>query len=189
MPDPKPTTWDDAYAREFFTGVLRELGIPATEQNLRIFQNWSGAENTKAAWNPLATTRRKGVNAGSDFNSVGVRDYPTWEDGVRATALTIANDGYPAMLSALRGERVDHGAIGRDLTRWSGAQGAELDNYVTVVTQGLGQAAAAAEGSATAVSAAPISDPTNVDPSGVYPVITSQYGDPIETATGASAAG
>jgi hypothetical protein len=45
------------------------------------------AESTDAAWNPLATTRD--APGATLFNAAGVKDYPTIEVGLRASAETL----------------------------------------------------------------------------------------------------
>lgn len=69
---------------ELFLGVL---GAPTCRQNLVVVVAWQVAESTQAAWNPLATTRR--MPGSTDFNSVGVQDFTSLVQGLRATKDTI----------------------------------------------------------------------------------------------------
>lgn len=54
-------------------------------------------ENTGAAWNPLATTEP--YPGATDWNSAGVKNYPTLQAGLNATKATLENGHYPGMLS------------------------------------------------------------------------------------------
>lgn len=58
------------------------------------------AENTKAANNPLATTQP--ANGASDFNSSGVKNYPSFQTGVTATIQTLQNGYYNGIVNDLR---------------------------------------------------------------------------------------
>ncbi len=64
---------------------------------------WETAEFTKARWNPLATTHD--MPGATDFNSVGVKNYVSLEQGLQATieTLRLGKDsyGYGAILDGL----------------------------------------------------------------------------------------
>lgn len=93
---------------DFARAVLGKLGIPLTGENIRAMEAWMQAEGTSAANNPLATTQP--WNGATNFNSVGVKNYQTADDGVSATVATLKNGYYPNILSALRsGTAVDVG--------------------------------------------------------------------------------
>ena len=50
------------------------MGAPLTDRNVYFLVAWMDMEGTSAKWNPLATTTRG--SGASDFNSVGVKNYP-----------------------------------------------------------------------------------------------------------------
>jgi hypothetical protein len=50
---------------------------------------WQAAEGTQAAWNPLATTHR--MPGSTSFNSVGVQNFVSLEQGLLGTEETIEN--------------------------------------------------------------------------------------------------
>lgn len=82
-------------------------------------------EGTNAGNNPLATTLPWA--GATDFNSVGVKNYPSFNDGVAATAQTLRT-GYPAITGDLRagngdGARHEHFELGR----WSGGGYTDID--------------------------------------------------------------
>lgn len=96
------TTATTATRGDFFRAVLAKLGAPADSvagrRNLDFFAAWGRAEGTKAAYNPLATTLAR--SGATDFNSVGVKNYASFDQGVDATVETLRN--YPAVVGFLR---------------------------------------------------------------------------------------
>ena len=85
------------WARDFLTKV----GMPLTSENIRAISAWEQAEGTKAAFNPLATTQ-SGFAGETRFNSVGVKNYATYQDGIDANAHALMNGRYTNVLDALR---------------------------------------------------------------------------------------
>jgi hypothetical protein len=94
----------------FAKDVLAGLGMPVTAENLKAMVAWQRAEGTKAAYNPLATTQN--WDGATKFNSVGVRNYASYQDGIAATIKTLRNGHYGPILDALsRGNSAE--AVGR----------------------------------------------------------------------------
>ncbi|HZR12418.1 MAG TPA: hypothetical protein VFC33_04135 [Acidimicrobiia bacterium] len=89
---PGQTQW----ANDFLT----RLGMPVTSENVRAIVAWEKAEGTKAQFNPLATTRS--MPGASNFNSVGVKNFASYQDGIEANAEALTNGRYPNILAALR---------------------------------------------------------------------------------------
>jgi hypothetical protein len=85
------------WARDFLTKV----GMPVTSENVRAISAWEQAEGTKASFNPLATTQ-SGFAGETKFNSVGVKNYATYQDGIDANAHALLNGRYTNILDALR---------------------------------------------------------------------------------------
>ena len=81
---------------------LRALGAPVTRNNLVVMVAWQSAEGTMASWNPLATTYP--MPGATDFNSVGVKNYTSLVQGIKAIILTLGspNYGYEAVMADLR---------------------------------------------------------------------------------------
>ena len=83
---------------------LRAVGAPGCQANLITLVAWQYSEFTQAAWNPLADTLA--MSGSTTFNSVGVQNYVSLDQGLQATRFTLVNGsafGYGAILSDLVG--------------------------------------------------------------------------------------
>jgi peptidoglycan hydrolase CwlO-like protein len=80
---------------------LNKIGAPTCFDNLVVMVAWQVQEGTTANWNPLATTLP--MPGATDFNSVGVKNYLSMDQGLEASwrTLDVKSYGYPAILSAL----------------------------------------------------------------------------------------
>jgi len=92
------------YTRETFAeAILDALGYPQTKLAVTDIMSWEAAEggawNGGARYNPLNTTEP--MSGASNFNSVGVKNYSSWEDGIQATVKTLNNGHYTDILNAL----------------------------------------------------------------------------------------
>jgi hypothetical protein len=67
----------------------------ASPQTRRLFEAWAKAEGGTAEWNPLNTTEP--MPGATDYNTVGVKNYPTPISGISATALTLALEPYRSL--------------------------------------------------------------------------------------------
>ena len=88
-----PVQW----AKDFLT----KLGAPVTASNVQAIAAWEQAEGTKASFNPLATTQG-GYAGETQFNSVGVKNFATYQDGIDANVKVITNGLYGNILAALQ---------------------------------------------------------------------------------------
>jgi hypothetical protein len=88
-----------AARQRFASDLLARLGMPQTAENVRALVAWQQAEGTRAAFNPLATTQ--GSAGANDFNSVGVKNYTSYAQGLDATVTTLRNGRYGEILAAL----------------------------------------------------------------------------------------
>lgn len=84
----------------FSRDVLRAIGAPETTSNMQAMSAWVKSEGTKAGFNPLATCRA--APGASDFNSVGVKNFQSYEQGVQTTVGAIQNGLYQPVIEALR---------------------------------------------------------------------------------------
>jgi len=83
---------------------LRTVGAPQCQANETTLVAWQYSEFTQAAWNPLADTLA--MPGSTTFNSSGVQDYVSLDQGLLATRYTLVNGaglGYGAILSELAG--------------------------------------------------------------------------------------
>ena len=89
-------TWAQAF--------LKSLGVPLTADNVVAIVAWEMAEGghwyNTAHYNPLNTTQS--MPGATVFNSVGVKAYTSWAQGLKASVITIRNGYYGGILDALR---------------------------------------------------------------------------------------
>lgn len=96
---------------EYRNGVLARLGVyqvgtwcafgawELAESGMRKCDGTDGAE-----WNPYNTTQP--WPGATDFNSVHVKNYPTYVEGVQATVKTLTNGFYVDLLATMRRDDV-----------------------------------------------------------------------------------
>lgn len=77
---------------EWAESLLRLLKAPVTVRNLRAVVSWESAEGTTAKWNPLATTKK--MPGSTNFNSTGVQNYDSPQQGLEATIKTLREPGH-----------------------------------------------------------------------------------------------
>jgi murein DD-endopeptidase MepM/ murein hydrolase activator NlpD len=89
---------------EWRRALLKTLNMPDTQENLVFlggWQRWEGGHtNNDASFNWLNTTKDAPGAVGS-INSVGVKKFATFKDGIQATAQTLYNGRYEDILNAL----------------------------------------------------------------------------------------
>jgi peptidoglycan hydrolase CwlO-like protein len=114
--------------------LLAKLGAPACRDNLVVVVAWEASEGTAAAYNPLATTHD--FPGATDFNSVGVKNYPSLEAGLQATIETLqlgaTTWGYGAIVTDLHScAPAESTAISINASAW--CRGCAGGEYVTGV--------------------------------------------------------
>jgi murein DD-endopeptidase MepM/ murein hydrolase activator NlpD len=89
--------------------LLSALGAPASDSNIAALTTWAAHEGghwkNSANYNPLNTTLDMGGS--ESMNSVGVKRYTSWEQGIQATVGTLTGKsadarGYSAIVNALK---------------------------------------------------------------------------------------
>jgi hypothetical protein len=85
---------------QFIAAVYGLVGIPETDQNICIGIAWAADEGSRAENNPLDTTEA-GPDA-TDFNTVGVKNYPSWTEGIDETVATLKNGDYDNLIATLK---------------------------------------------------------------------------------------
>ena len=78
------------------------MNAGVTQNNLVVMVAWQSAEGTTATWNPLATTYS--MPGATDFNSVGVKNYTSLQQGLQAIARTLEapGHGYEQIIAGLQ---------------------------------------------------------------------------------------
>jgi peptidoglycan hydrolase CwlO-like protein len=86
---------------EWGEAFLKYIGAPVVRNNLIVMVAWEATEGTNATWNPLATTM--GAEGATTYNSHGVKNYNSMEQGLDATLRTLRRPGhnYEAILDGL----------------------------------------------------------------------------------------
>ena len=97
---PDKTTSDD----DFYKSILKCLGAEPTKSNMLFMYAWRQAEGGGAKNNPFNTTLK--IPGATNYNSVGVKNYRTSEDGIQATCKTLINGrdkyGYGKIIDGLK---------------------------------------------------------------------------------------
>ena len=100
--------------------MLAAIGAPNTAGNLAFLDSWHAYEGGTATNNPMNTTQPE--PGASLYNSVGVRNYTSPKQGTTATAATLENGHYPALLAALRSgdpyTYIDPNGVAANLGTW-----------------------------------------------------------------------
>lgn len=117
---------------------LRRVDSQFTDEQKIAALAWSGAENTQAKWNPFATTWDK--PGSTDFNSVGVKNYVDWTQGLQATmdTLGLSGHGYGLIRVAFKSPELTADDIVRAIgaSDW-GTSGTLMRQLVPQVQSGL----------------------------------------------------
>jgi len=92
------TTSDD----EFYKKVLQCLGAKPTKSNMLFMYAWRQAEGATADYNPFNTT--KNMPGATKYNSVGVKNYQSMEDGIKATCQTLKLNYYTDIVDGLKND-------------------------------------------------------------------------------------
>jgi hypothetical protein len=86
----------DSYWRDILSGI----SAPDTQVQRDNMNAWYECEGGTATYNPFNTTEP--WPGATNYNSVGVKNYPSYQAGVSATIATLENGYYPGILAALR---------------------------------------------------------------------------------------
>lgn len=78
----------------------KALGVPETIRRRHFFLAWFAGENTEARFNPCATEFY--LPGSTDFNSVGVRNYASWSQGIEGWLDTINLHYYDELRRQIR---------------------------------------------------------------------------------------
>jgi len=120
------TTTDD----EFYKSILKGIGAPITDDNMKFFYAWRQAEGGKARNNPFNTTQPKPnstfyncLKKGISGCKSGVRNYMSSQDGIDATIKTLKNGRYQNIINALKsGDSAEKSAQALKSSPWGTGQ-------------------------------------------------------------------
>lgn len=87
---------DDSFYKE----ILTALGLPVSHNNLTFFYAWRQAEGGKASYNPFNTTLK--MDGATNYNKVGVKNYPSREAGISAIVKTLQNPRYQSIIDSMK---------------------------------------------------------------------------------------
>ncbi len=87
---------------EMYKRILKGVGAPVTQNNITYMRAWRRAEGGKATFNPFNTTQK--YQGATNYNSVGVKNYPTMEAGIEATVKTLLNGRYNDIVDSLKSD-------------------------------------------------------------------------------------
>lgn len=93
---PGPAGSDDI----FYSKILSGIGAPVSPENKKFMYAWRAAEGGAAAFNPFNTT--KSAPGATNYNSVGVKNYISEQQGIESTIKTLLNGKYNEIVGALR---------------------------------------------------------------------------------------
>jgi hypothetical protein len=80
--------------------ILSGIGAPVTPENIKMMETWMAHEGGAIHNNPLNTTQE--APGATNWNSIGVKTYNSYEQGLAATLQTLNNGMYGAILEAFR---------------------------------------------------------------------------------------
>jgi hypothetical protein len=89
---------------DFYKQILSGIGAPITDNNMTYLYAWRQSEGGTASFNPFNTTQR--AEGADNYNSHGVKNYTSAEQGVAATIKTINNGKYESIVNSLRMDRL-----------------------------------------------------------------------------------
>lgn len=112
---------------DYAQGVLQGLGIVPGEANFDLLISVQSFEDSNAANNPLDTTLPE-IGA-TDFNTTGVKNYPTFSEGIQATVATLNEGRYAQFRDVLRGDDTTAMAMALANGGWAGTEPATVLAY------------------------------------------------------------
>lgn len=86
----------------FYKKLLTNLGAPTSKENLKFLYAWRQSEGKAGRYNPFNTTHK--LPGSTNFNSVGVKNYASLEDGLDATLKTLRNGRYNCIVNSLKND-------------------------------------------------------------------------------------
>ncbi len=104
----------------FYEAILSSLGAKSTPEKIKFLKAWRQAEGGKARNNPFNTTKKMPVDGITNYNSVGVKNYPDRQTGLDATVKTLKLPYYSELVSKLKNDSITAEDLANtdDLSTW-----------------------------------------------------------------------
>ena len=111
---------DSQFMKYFFDEIFDKLGVNRTEEKEKFFMAWRQAESGTAKFNPFNTTKTMNVDGVTNYNSVGVKNYPDMSTGIMATVKTLKLPYYEDLIEKLNDDSItaEELASTDDLNTW-----------------------------------------------------------------------
>jgi peptidoglycan hydrolase-like protein with peptidoglycan-binding domain len=87
---------------DFYKAILKGIGAPITDENMKFLYAWRQAEGARATNNPFNTTKTMNDPGSSIYNYAKVKNYSTPEIGIEATIKTLLLPYYTDIVNDLR---------------------------------------------------------------------------------------
>lgn len=84
----------------FYAKVLQYMGVLPTTNNVTFLKTWQSFEGGNAKNNPLNTTYK--LTGATNYNTAGVKNYETDNDGIKATTKTLLLNYYKPIVKGLK---------------------------------------------------------------------------------------
>ncbi len=101
--------------------LLKSINAPVTPQNLKFlagWQRWEGGHTKNAARFNWLNTTRDAPGVVKSINSVGVKAFDKYQNGIRATAMTLMNGRYDDIVAGLVGGNPYKRDLSAGLSTW-----------------------------------------------------------------------
>ncbi len=123
---------------QWATDFLSGLGAPTTPQNVQFVESWMQGESGHGGgqFNPLNSTQ--GAVGATNLNSVGVKNYVSYQQGIQASVATFTQTQWASLLNALKAN--DQGAAVAALESEYASWGGSINLAPTQGVQGSGDA-------------------------------------------------
>lgn len=104
----------------FYEAILSSLGAKSTPEKIKFLKAWRQAEGGKARNNPFNTTKKMPVDGITNYNSVGVKNYPDRQTGLDATVKTLNLPYYTELVLKLKTDSITAADLAStdDLSTW-----------------------------------------------------------------------
>ena len=109
-------------AQDWRVDVLKSIGAPVTKQNLNfltVWQRWEGGHTKNDARYNWLNTTKQAPGVVRSINSVGVKAFDSYQNGIRATAATLMNGRYDGLVAGFySGNPYKRNGVSQGLQTW-----------------------------------------------------------------------